>query len=86
MSALTDYSSIDKVAPGRRASMTGHVSQDMELWVSKEQVDEHWTVIARSGPNVQELAVYGSLDRDELKSAIDTVLQKSKGAQVGIDE
>lgn len=35
------------------------------------QVQDHWTVVARSMSAVQELAVFSTLDKDELKQCLD---------------
>jgi hypothetical protein len=80
--ALRKYDSVERVELGRRASMPQHVSQDLELWISKQQVEDHWLVAARAGSQVQELSVYGSLDKDELKRAIDSSLNQAKASEV----
>jgi hypothetical protein len=79
--ALLKFDSIERVELGRRASMPQHVTQDLELWISKELVADHWLVAARTGSQVQELSVYGSLDKAELKRAIDSSLNKSSAGE-----
>ena len=74
MSELKLEEGITEVKLGRQANVKGGVSQDMELWLTKEQVDGHFNVIARAGGTIQEVIVYCSLDKDNLKRAIDRVL------------
>lgn len=77
VAALLRDDKIERIELGRQMVMSGHVSQDLELWVAKEQDQDHWNVAARSGSKVQQLAVYGtaSLDSKEaLRGAIATVL------------
>lgn len=76
---LTAVDGITEIKYGRQASLPGHVSQDLELWLSTKQVGEHWTVLARSMSAVQELAVFSTLEQAELKACLDRVTKSTIG-------
>lgn len=73
---LQQEEGITEVKVGRQATTMGVVSQDFELWLTKEAFEGHFNVVARMGSSAQELAVYCSLDRDGMKAAIDRVLTR----------
>ena len=64
---------ITKVEVSRQTTFTGHVSQDIELWLSTEQDGDHWTVLARAEQAVQELHVYATLSKEEMKACFEKV-------------
>lgn len=67
---------ITEVKIGRVSTSQGVVSQDLELWLTKEAKEGHFNVVARGGSSAQELAVYCTLSRNEMKAAIDRVLTR----------
>lgn len=50
--------------------------QDLELWISKEVLDDGYNLVTRAGRTVQELKVTTKLPLEEMKSAIQRVLQR----------
>lgn len=76
LAALKAEDGISSVTVEREARVKGVVSQDLELWLTKDQVGDHFSVVARAGSTLQELAVHGSLGKDELKAAIDKALAR----------
>lgn len=57
----------------RQTTVPGTVSQDIELWLSTEQVGDHWAVLARAGQEVQELEVFATLTQSEMKACFEEV-------------
>jgi hypothetical protein len=58
----------------RQATVPG-VSPELELWLGKEKAEaDAYSVAARAGSIVQELAVKGTLDKDELRAELDRAL------------
>ena len=52
------------------------VSQDLELWMSKEVVEDGYNVVVRAGRLVQEIHVVTALDAEDMKAAVQRVLRK----------
>lgn len=50
--------------------------QDLELWISKEVMEDGFTLVTRAGRTVQELKVTTAVPLEEMKSAIQRVLQR----------
>ncbi len=50
--------------------------QDLELWISKEVLEDGFVLVTRAGRTVQELKVTTKLDVDFIKSAVQKVLQR----------
>jgi hypothetical protein len=50
--------------------------QDLELYLTKEEVEGGYTLVARYGRVLQELAVRTKLDRDTMKTALTRVLSR----------
>ncbi len=50
--------------------------QDLELWISKEVLEDGYVLVTRAGRTVQELKVTSKLDVDVIKSAVQKVLQR----------
>ncbi|DBA82499.1 hypothetical protein WJX79_007278 [Trebouxia sp. C0005] len=67
---------IDSVVLGRQAEERRVVSQDLELWISKEVLEDGFVLVTRAGRTVQELKVTTKLDVDVIKSAVQKVLQR----------
>ena len=52
------------------------VSQDLELWMSKEQMTDGYNLIARAGRVVQEIHVRTTMDASAMKQTVQRVLGK----------
>ena len=50
--------------------------QDLELWVSKEVIEDGYNLVARAGRTVQEVHVTTQLSLDEIKAAVQRVLKR----------
>lgn len=51
-------------------------SQDLELWIAKERLEDGYNLITRAGRTVQELKVTTDVPLDAMKSAVQTVLRR----------
>lgn len=51
------------------------VSQDLELWISREAVEDGYNLVARAERIVQELHVTTKLSSADMKSVVQRVLQ-----------
>ncbi|GBG66665.1 hypothetical protein CBR_g66800 [Chara braunii] len=67
---------VEKVLLGRKAIEKKVVSQDLELWLSNVPIEGGFTLLARSGRQVQEVNVITSLDREKMKAAVQTVTSR----------
>ena len=52
------------------------VSQDLELWMSKEAVEDGYNVVVRAGRLVQEVHVVTRMPAEEMKAAVQRVLRE----------
>lgn len=52
------------------------VSQDLELWISREGVADGFNLVARAERTVQELHVTTQLSAQEMKRVVQAVLQQ----------
>ena len=52
------------------------MSQDLELWMTNQKVEDGYNLVARAGKLVQEVHVSTRLTRDEMKRAIQRVLKR----------
>ena len=52
------------------------VSQDLELWISREAVTDGFNLVARAERTVQELHVATQLHASDMKRVVQKVLQK----------
>lgn len=52
------------------------VSQDLELWISREEVEGGYALVARAGRLVQEIRVSTELSRDEMKKLVQQILSQ----------
>ncbi|KAH7426004.1 hypothetical protein KP509_11G080900 [Ceratopteris richardii] len=65
---------IEEISPGRIAMERRVVSQDLELWLSSAPVqDGNFTLLARAGRQVQEVLVKTTLEREDIKAAVQRV-------------
>jgi predicted RNA-binding protein with RPS1 domain len=67
---------VQSVALGRQAVEKRVVSQDLELWLSNAPAEDGYTLLARAGRQVQEVMVVTTLDREAMKTAIQSVTSK----------
>lgn len=51
-------------------------AQDLELWISKEVVEDGYNLVARAGRTVQEVHVTTELPLDQMKAAVQRVLKR----------
>ena len=52
------------------------VSQDLELWISKEAVQNGHHLVVRTGRLLQEIVVTTQMDGQSMKKAVQRVLRK----------
>ena len=76
LNELSNESSIEEVTLGRRVEERRTVSQDLELWMSKEQLPDGFNLVARAGRVVQEIHVRTSIDAQSMKGAVQRVLKR----------
>lgn len=73
---LSKESGIGEVTLGRRVEERRTVSQDLELWMSREAVSDGFNLVARAGRVVQEIHVSTGMDADEMRAAVQRVLKR----------
>lgn len=66
---------VRRVVVGRQASVKGHVSQELELWLGREHEGGKFDLVARSANLVQELAVESSCSKDDMRVLLDRVMK-----------
>lgn len=76
LNELSSESGIEEVTLGRRVEERRTVSQDLELWMSKEQLADGFNLVARAGRVVQEIHVRTSMDSQSMKGAVQRVLKR----------
>ena len=76
LNELSAESGVEEVTLGRRVEERRTVSQDLELWMSKEQLPDGYNLIARAGRVVQEIHVRTSMDASAMKQTVQRVLGK----------
>ena len=76
LNELSGERGIDEVTLGRRVEERRTVSQDLELWMSKEQLSDGYNLIARAGRVVQEIHVRTGIDSNAMKQTVQRVLSK----------
>ncbi|KAL3160494.1 hypothetical protein ABBQ32_010805 [Trebouxia sp. C0010 RCD-2024] len=67
---------IESVVLGRQVEEKRVVSQDLELWIAKERLEDGYNLITRAGRTVQELKVTTDVPLDAMKSAVQAVLRR----------
>ena len=73
---LSKESGVKEVTLGRRVEERRTVSQDLELWMSKEAVSDGFNLIARAGRVVQEIHVQTDMNAEAMRSAVQQVLKR----------
>ncbi|KAI8475819.1 MAG: hypothetical protein J3K34DRAFT_464443 [Monoraphidium minutum] len=76
VAVLMSTSGISDVRPGRQAEEHSTVSQDLELYLTKNDLPGGFTLVARSGRLLQELIIETELPRDAMKKALTRVLSR----------
>jgi hypothetical protein len=51
------------------------VSQDLELWITKEQLDDGFNLAVRAGRRVQEVHVVTKMSPADMRAAVQRVLR-----------
>lgn len=51
------------------------VSQDLEVWMSTEEVEGGYMLIARAGRLVQEIRIQTQLQKEDIRDTIEAVLK-----------
>lgn len=74
--ALADVPGISNVTLGRQAEEKRVVSQDLELWITRETVEDGFNLLARAGRVVQEIHVATDMSRTEMKENIQQLLKR----------
>eukprot|EP00873_Tetraselmis_striata_P019420 jgi/Tetstr1/439684/TSEL_028103.t1 len=64
------------VTPGRQAEASRVVSQDLQIFMTKESVMDGFNLVARLGNRVQEVQVATDMSREEMKQALTRTLQR----------
>jgi len=65
------------VTLGRQAREQRVVSQDLELWLTTDPVEDGFNLVARAGRTVQEVHLATRLSRDEVKAVVQRVTAKA---------
>lgn len=73
---LSREEGVSGVTLGRRVEERRTVSQDLELWISREVVQDGYNLVARAGRIVQEIHVTTALESGDMKAAVQRVLQR----------
>ena len=68
--ALRGVEGVQGVTLGRQAVEKKVVSQDLEVWMTKQEVADGVHLVARSGRLVQEVLVRTTLSRDAVKAVV----------------
>lgn len=74
--ALRAEPGVASLRVGRQVEEKRAVSQDLELWISREVVADGYTLVARSGRLVQEIHVTTGMGPDEIRGAVTRVLSR----------
>eukprot|EP00210_Caulerpa_lentillifera_P000176 g171.t1 len=77
METLQLQSGIEDVQPRRQAEVRHKVSKDLELWLSKEEVEDGFNLVAWSGRTLQEIHVRTEFTREGMKSTLEKVLRQA---------
>ena len=78
--ALRGAEGVDAVELGRQAQEQKVVSQDLELWMTTDEVQDGYTLVARAGRLVQEVHVRSKLPREAVRRL---VVEATKSPAIG---
>jgi len=73
---LSKEPGVGEVTLGRRVEERRTVSQDLELWMSKEAVVDGFNLVARAGRTVQEIHVRTEMNADSMRGTVQRVLKR----------
>lgn len=73
---LAKLPKVQEVTLGRRAEEKRTVSQDLELWISREAVADGFNLVARTGKVLLEIHVVTDMSADEMRAAVQDVLKR----------
>jgi predicted RNA-binding protein with RPS1 domain len=76
MAELAREAGVAGVTLGRRVEERRTVSQDLELWMSREAVAGGYNLAARAGRVVQEIHVDTAMAPEEMRAAVQRVLKR----------
>jgi hypothetical protein len=76
VAVLMSTAGISDVRAGRQAEEKSTVAQDLELYLTRQDLPGGFTLVVRSGRVLQELVVETSLSRDDMKKALTRVLSR----------
>lgn len=75
LEALAGQPGVESVTLGRTVQEKRTVSQDLELWITKEEVEYGFNLAVRAGRVVQEVRVATGMSADEMRAAVQRVLR-----------
>lgn len=73
---LSKEDGVREVTLGRCVEEKRTVSQDLELWMSREQITDGYNLVARAGRMVQEIHVATDMSAGEMREAVQRVLTR----------
>ena len=76
LTELAKEDGVSDVTLGRRVEEQRTVSQDLELWISKESVADGFSLVARAGRIAQEIYVATDMSAGEMRAAVQRVLKR----------
>jgi predicted RNA-binding protein with RPS1 domain len=76
LTELSKEPAVSAVALGRQRAERRTVSQDLELWMTRETVEDGFNLVARAGRVLQEIHVTTDVGADEMKAAVQRVLKR----------
>ena len=76
LNELSSENGIEEVTLGRRVEERRTVSQDLELWMSREAVTDGFNLVARAGRVVQEIHVRTSMNAESMRGTVQRVLKR----------
>lgn len=74
LDALRQEPNITNVTPGRRGLENYDASEDLEVWMSKENVPGGYAMVSRAGREMQEIVVSTDMSSRDMKAAVQRVL------------
>lgn len=74
--ALRAEPGVSAIRVGRQVEEKRAVSQDLELWISRDVVADGYTLVARAGRLVQEIHVTTAMGPEEIRGAVTRVLSQ----------
>ncbi|KAI7836676.1 hypothetical protein COHA_009452 [Chlorella ohadii] len=75
LEALAQQPGVEGVTLGRSVEEKRTVSQDLELWITKEQLDDGFNLAVRAGRRVQEVHVVTKMSPADMRAAVQRVLR-----------